>query len=377
MAYGFRPFFFLALVFASLSIVLWMLIYRGELSLAGPFQPVDWHIHEMLFGYTSAVITGFLFTAIPNWTGRMPIRGKPLAFLALLWVGGRVAVSGVLPLDLPAVAIIDCGLMATILAIVLREIIAGKNWRNLMVVGPVAVFLLANVLFYVEVFQSGHSDHARRLGFAVVTFLIMLIGGRIIPSFTRNWLAKNNPGALPVTMNRFDGACLGMGAASLGAWVLFGTNWVSQAALLGAAALHLVRLLRWQGLRARRSMLLIMLHVAYGIIPLGLLCLGVGQVIAGMHFLGIGAIGGMTLAVMMRATLGHTGRPLQASLDLVLAFFALIIAALVRSLMVTSADDPIRALWIGAALWTLAFTIVLVRMGPWFFRPNPARRKPN
>lgn len=377
LSYGFRPFFLLALGFASIAIVLWMSIYQGLLSLSGPFQPVDWHIHELLFGYTSAVITGFLFTAIPNWTGRMPVRGWSLGALSLLWIAGRLAVAGLIPLPFLVVMAIDCGFLAFILAIVLREIIAGKNWRNLMVVGPVGLFLVANILFYLEVLQTGGSDDTRRFGFAIVVFLIMLIGGRIIPSFTRNWLVKNNPGALPVAMNRFDKICLLAAIPCLLLWVTLPDWLITQGALVAISALHLARLWRWQGLRARTSMLLLMLHIAYAFIPFGLFLLGLGMFVGGLHLLGIGAIGGMTLAVMIRATMGHTGRALAITWDLSAAFVILMMTALWRALLVDVSGDPLLALWAGAVLWTVAFGIVLLRVGPWYCRPNPARRRAN
>ncbi|NIZ63481.1 short-chain dehydrogenase [Sedimentitalea sp. CY04] len=377
LSYGFRPFFLLALGFSCVSILLWMLMYQGDLSISGPFQPVDWHIHEMLFGYTSAVITGFLFTAIPNWTGRMPVRGWPLGALALLWVAGRLSVAGALPLSFGFTMVVDCGYLAAILAIVLREIIVGKNWRNLMVVCPIGLFFISNVMFYIEVMQNGESDHARRLGFAVVIFLIVLIGGRIIPSFTRNWLVKNNPGPLPTPMNSFDKLCLVSAAVALLLWV-GAPEWLgSRGTLVVAASLHFARLLRWQGLRARTNMLLLMLHIAYAFTPLGLLLLAVDQTVSGLHILGIGAIGGMTLAVMIRATMGHTGRELASTWDLSLAFIILILAAVVRSALVNIAPDPMTVLWTGAILWTVAYGLVLVRIGPWYLGQNPARRKPS
>ncbi|NRB18888.1 MAG: NnrS family protein [Rhodobacteraceae bacterium] len=377
LSYGFRPFFLLALGFASIAILMWMLIYQGELSLSGPFQPLDWHIHEMLFGYTSAVITGFLFTAIPNWTGRMPVRGWPLAALSLLWIAGRLAVAGLIPLSFTATMLLDCGYLTAILVIVLREIIAGKNWRNLMVIGPIGVFLGANILFYIEVLQTGESDYARRLAFAVVIFLITLIGGRIIPSFTRNWLVKNNPGPLPAAMNRFDRLCLLAAAIGLSLWVAAPDWGISQGALIGAAILHGARLLRWRGDRVRSTMLLLMLHISYAFIPLGMLLLGLGLSVSGLHIFGIGAIGGMTLAVMIRATMGHTGRNLATSWDLAFAFLLLVLAAVVRSGLVDISADPMMALWTAATLWTVAFAMVLIRIGPWFCRANPARRKPS
>ena len=146
-SYGFRPFFLSAGVFALIAIPLWLLIYSGHLTLGGPFAPLDWHIHEMIYGYSAAVICGFLFTAIPNWTGRLPTRGWPLILLLTLWLAGRLAVAGVGDLPHWAVAGIDAAFLIAVVAMVLVEIIAGKNWRNLKVVVPVLILLLSNIVF--------------------------------------------------------------------------------------------------------------------------------------------------------------------------------------------------------------------------------------
>ena len=246
-----------------------------------------------------------------------------------------------------------------------------------MVVGPIGLFLVANILFYVEVLQTGETDYARRMGFAVVIFLITLIGGRIIPSFTRNWLVKNNPGPLPVPMNRFDKICIMSAAIVLVLWVAIPDTLISQGTLIVAAILQAARLSRWRGARVRASMLLLMLHIAYAFIPLGLLLLGLGLTVSGLHVFGIGAIGGMTLAVIIRATLGHTGRDLATTWDLSAAFLLLLLAAVTRSVLVEFTADPLTVLWAGAILWTVAFAMVLIRVGPWFCGQNPTRRRPN
>lgn len=185
-SYGFRPFFLMAGLFALFVVPLWMAVWSGHVTLSGPFAPMDWHIHEMLFGYTSAVIAGFLFTAIPNWTGRLPTRGWPLMVLAALWVLGRIAVAGGLGLGPIQVMVLDCSFMTLIGAMVVTEIVAGRNWSNLKVVVPVLLYLVANVTFHLEVMSQGQAAIGRRLGFAMVVMLILLISGRIIPSFTRN-----------------------------------------------------------------------------------------------------------------------------------------------------------------------------------------------
>ncbi|RGP38980.1 NnrS family protein [Pseudotabrizicola alkalilacus] len=375
-SYGFRPMFLLAGCFAALVIPLWMVVWTGRVMLDGPFTPTDWHIHELLFGYTSAVVAGFLFTAIPNWTGRMPTRGWPLLLLAALWMAGRLAVAGLFGLSPLAVMALDCAFLLAIGAMVSVEIIAGRNWSNLRVVVPVLLYLAANITFHLEVIQTGTAGYGRRLGFAMVVLLIGLIGGRIIPSFTRNWLAKAGPGPLPLPFGRFDAASLVLMLAALLCWVAFPEAQVTGIALILAGAGQILRLARWRGWRVWRSAILLMLHLAYAFIPAGLVALGMAvlgnlPIAVALHLLGIGAIGGMTLAVMSRASLGHTGRELKAGRALTLAFVCVLGAALVR---VTVPSEP--GLWLAATLWIAGFALFAVRLAPVLTLPNPARRNP-
>lgn len=381
-SYGFRPFFLGAAMFALLAVPVWMLTYTGRLTLGGPFSPIDWHIHEMLFGYTSAVLAGFLFTAVPNWTGRMPTRGLPLMLLAALWVLGRLAVAGVFGAGPLLVLLIDAGFLFAIAAMVVTEIVAGKNWGNLKVVIPVLIYCAANVTFHLEAMVTGNSDFGRRLGFSVVIFLIMLIGGRIIPSFTRNWMVKQKVTPLPVPFNRFDGACLVAAAVAMLLWTVLPDALVSAAALVIAAALHIVRLHRWHGELTWRSPLLLMLHLAYCFIPLGLLAtalavIGILPSATGLHLLGIGAAGGMTVAVMMRASFGHTGWSLEAGCVLTLAFALVVSAGLVRAALPDFEIAGVSGLWIAASLWSAGYGLFLWRIAPVLLRPNVARRTAN
>ncbi|MES2334332.1 MAG: NnrS family protein [Pseudomonadota bacterium] len=376
-SYGFRPLFLMAGGFAAIAVPLWMAVWTGRVTLGGPFSPTDWHIHEMLFGYTSAVISGFLFTAIPNWTGRMPTRGWPLMALAALWMAGRLAVAGALPLGPGLVMALDCAFLFAIGAMVTVEIVAGRNWGNLRVVVPVLLYLAANITFHLEAMQFGSASYGRRLGFAMVVFLIGLIGGRIIPSFTRNWLAKQGPGPMPVPFGRFDAASLLLMLGALMAWVAVPEARLAGVALLLAGAVQGLRLARWRGWRVWRSALLGMLHLAFAFVPAGLVALGLTvwgllPAAVGLHLLGIGAIGGMTLAVMMRASLGHTGRELQAGPALTLAFVSVALASLVRVAVPSE-----LGLWLAATLCTAGFATFVARLAPVLTLPNPARRTPN
>lgn len=382
LSFGFRPFFLAACLFALLAVPAWLLIWRGDLAYRGPFLPSDWHIHEMIFGYGAAVVAGFLFTAVPNWTGRMPARGWPLAALLGFWILGRLAAAGWLGLEPQGVMAADCAFLAAVIAMIAREIIAGENWRNLKVLIPVTLLGLANAGFHLEAMTSGAADVSRRFGIAVLIFLIMLIGGRIIPSFTRNWLARTGADRMPVPFGKFDAASLGGGAAALIAWTAAPWSAVSGGVLLAAGVLHILRLARWRGLACVTEPLLLMLHAAYAMVPAGLIAaaavpFGLLQPAAAAHILGIGAIGGMTLAVMMRAIMGHSGRPLVAGPALTAAFALVLAAAAARlagSADFTAGWDGITA---AAALWSAGFAIMVLKTGPWLLSRRIDRKKPS
>ncbi|MBH5368382.1 NnrS family protein [Bradyrhizobium glycinis] len=368
-ANSFRRFFLLAAVQAALSILAWLPMFYGELSVSSAFAPRDWHIHEMLYGFLPAVITGFLFTAIPNWTGRLPIQGAPLAAFLTVWLAGRVAVTLSANTGWAFALVVDAAFLALVVAAATREIIAGGTWRNLPVVGLVLVLLASNLAFHIETHYEGTADVSFRVGIAVVILLIGLIGGRIIPSFTRNWLVKFNPGRLPVPFGRFDGAVIGLSALALIAWIAAPLNMFTGIAMAAAGVLHLVRLARWAGDRTRRERLLLILHVGYVFLPLGFIlnavaAFGALPPSAGIHAWMAGAAGTMTLAVMTRASLGHTGQALTASPAIQGIYAAIIIAALARVAAVVLPAYGDVLLHIAACGWILAFLGFAVAFGP-------------
>jgi uncharacterized protein involved in response to NO len=171
---------------------LWVPMLSGHIALPTAFDPVSWHAHEFLFGYLGAVIAGFLLTAVPNWTGRLPVVGWPLGGLAALWLAGRVAVMFSAGLPPFLVAAVDLAFPAVLAAVIGREIVAGKSWRNLVVLGLLAVFAAGNMLFHWEAARGDYAaqGHGLRLGLGAGVMMIAVIGGRIVPSFTRNWLAR-------------------------------------------------------------------------------------------------------------------------------------------------------------------------------------------
>ena len=371
-SYGFRPFFFGGAVWAALGILLWLPQYFGELSLPTTLSPLDWHIHEMIYGYVAAIVTGFLLTAIPNWTGRLPVNGYPLAGLAALWLAGRVAIAGSAIWGAMIAGVIDIAFLATLAAVVLRELVAGKNWRNLRVLIVLGVLVAGNVVFHFEAISRGTADYGIRIAIAAVIGLIMLIGGRIVPSFTHNWLVRNNPGRLPRPFARFDALTLGAGAVALAMWIALPRLAVSGAVLMIAGVLQAVRLARWAGDRTFADRLVLVLHVGYAFVPIGFVLVGAAIVwpaewpaSAGLHAWTMGAIGLMTLAVMTRASLGHTGQQLAASVRTEIIYLFALIAALARIL---AAFEPSSALLYAAGLaWVLAFGGFAAFFGPLLF----------
>lgn len=376
LSYGFRPFFGLGALYAGLSILFWLPLLHGHLATSSVFVPVDWHVHELLFGYLAAVLTGFLLTAIPNWTGRLPVQGLPLLALVLLWLAGRFAVFYSAQTGWLLAALIDCAFLLAVAGAAAVEIVAGRNWRNLKVLIPVAVLLAGNILFHIEAHVDGLSDIARRLATGAAIVLVMVIGGRLIPSFTRNWLARENPGRLPVPLNRFDMAAILLTALALVAWTFWPERVETGAALLVAAFLNAIRLARWAGDRTLRDPLVLILHVAYAFVPLGLLLTALAILlptiiapVAGLHALGVGAIGTMTLAVMVRATLGHTGHPLRAGRAGSFVFAAILIAAAARIAVALGLPGD-WLLHLSALAWAAAFLGFALLYGGMLCRPR-------
>jgi uncharacterized protein involved in response to NO len=368
-SYGFRPFFLLGSLYAGLAILVWLPAFMGELSLVSTFMPRDWHIHEMLYGFLPAVITGFLFTAIPNWTGRLPLRGRPLMFLVALWAAGRACVMFSAYTGWLAAVLIDAAFLLLVAAAAAREIIAGKKWNNLSIVVLILVLLAGNVTFHLEAHFAGAADFGIRIGIAVVVLLISLIGGRIIPSFTRNWLVRENPGRLPVPFSRFDMVCVATGAIALMLWILHAEGIATGSALAVVGILHLIRLARWAGERTFHERLLLILHVGYAFVPLGFLlgacgAFGLVPVSAGVHAWMAGAAGVMTLAVMSRASLGHTGQQLTASVATQGIYIAIVVAALARICAVVEPTHSVALLYVAAFGWAAAFLGFTLTYGP-------------
>ena len=375
---GLRPFFLFAALWSAVAAPLWLYAFFS----GGPVG-LSWHVHEMLFGYTGGVVVGFLLTAVPNWTGRLPVVGPPLALLFGLWLAGRAAMLAMaLNAEVAAAAwpaIIDGLFLFAMAGVVWREVLAGRNWRNVPVAVMVTVFALANAGFHLEAGAGGVANLSTRLGLAVVTLLIALIGGRVTPSFTRNWQARQG-GPMPAVAGRFDAVTVSVTAVGLIAWSVDPAHPASGALLLAAGGLNLIRLARWRGDATVAEPLVWILHLGYLWLSTGLVLTGLSVAApglvpasAGVHALTAGAIGVMTLAIMTRASRGHTGRPLTAGKVEVAIYVLINAAALVRVVGALSPSVYQPLLIVSAGLWSMAFLAFVMSYGPMLLSPRPDR----
>ncbi len=381
LTYGFRPFFLGGAAWAAIAMAIWILTLTGALNIGLGFDPISWHAHEFLFGTLGAIMGGFLLTAVPNWTGRLPVTGWPLGALALLWLAGRAAVTLPLGAHWAVVAAVDLSFPVALGAMILREIIAGKNWRNLPVLLLLAVFALANGLFHVDAAEGRLAAQGigLRLGLGAAIMMIALIGGRVVPSFTRNWLAKRGDPARPAPpMQRFDKVVLSFTVVALILWVIRPAGGATGVALLAIGVLHAARLSRWCGLRTVADPLVAVLHVGYAFVPLGALALGGAALwpdamplAAAQHLWMAGAIGMMTLAVMTRATLGHTGRALHAGPGTVALYSLMALSVLAR--LVADLLPGLPLLELAALCWIGAFGGFALIYGPMLLISKPGK----
>jgi uncharacterized protein involved in response to NO len=377
---GFRPFFFLGALAMAASVLAWLPMLAGTYELPTSLAPRDWHVHTMLFGGLSAIVAGFALTAASNWTGRPPIAGGELALLVVLWLAGILAVSVSAWIGAPAAALVDLAFPAALTGVFAREVIAAGNYRNLRVVALVALLGLANAGFHLETAHAGLADYSVRGGIGLVLVLIMLVGGRIIPAFTRNWLTARGATALPVPFGRYDAATVAASAAALLAWTALPWAEASAVLLILAGAMNLVRLARWQGLQTRSEPLMWILHLAYATVPLGFAMVGASILAPGLvdpmgavHVWAIGTFGTMTLAVMTRASRGHSGQPLAAGRLEVAIYGLVLLGALARVAAPYLPGGIGRGLEFAGLAWALAFLGFALGYGRMLLLP-PARR---
>lgn len=374
---AFRLLFLGGALWALTVVLLWVLALAGTLTLPTAMDPLAWHQHEMLFGYLGAVIAGFLSAAIPNWTGRPTYGGWPVAAFVGLWFAARLALlfSAVVPLALAA--LLDIGFLLLLAIAAGREVIAARN-RNVPVVIAVLLFATASALDYAEAFGwTAAPGLGVRAGLAMVLVLIAIIGGRIVPAFTRNWLMRQRrPDKAPPQAGRFDQVAMAAIVIALAGWAASPDSTLVAGLLFVAGVLQAVRLARWSGVAAAGDPLVLVLHVGYAWLPIGLLVLGGSiaepaiQRSAALHALTAGCMATMTLAVMSRATLGHTGRPLVADRMTVWLYALVTLGAALRVASPYLPIDYMTAIRVAGALWGGAFLLFVVDYAPKLLGPR-------
>jgi uncharacterized protein involved in response to NO len=375
LALGFRPFFLLAAILAAVAVPLWLLIYQSSLELVSVLPPSIWHGHEMVFGFAVAVIAGFLLTAATNWTGRRTATGWGLAALAGLWVAGRIALF--VP-GMPAwLAIgLDVAFLPALAVVLAIPLLATGNRRN--VVFPIVLIALGVINLAIHLGSIGAIDWDPSRGLRVAIDLILLaigvLGGRVIPSFTKNALpqAKVNPCPKASVLALLSIAALAIAEMATDNATITGS------AALAAGIINALRMRGWGTFATLRTPILWILHVGYAWLAIGLILRGVAELTdlipldAGIHALTLGAIGSMIIGMMSRVALGHTGRSIAPAWLTVAAYWLVNAAALLRVVFALTWDDTLRAasLMGSGTLWSLAFAFFAIVYWPILNRPR-------
>lgn len=378
LSYGFRPFFLLAGLWAVAAMALWVAALTLGWPIGGSYGPVNWHAHEMLFGYTSAALAGFMLTAIPNWTGRLPVSGMPLLVLVVVWIAGRLALLFPDTIGVTSAMAVDAAFLPLLFISALREIVAGRNWQNLKIVMALLVLSGANIWYHAAIAMAGDVMMAGRLALGCWVILIMVIGGRIVPSFTRNWLARQRKTKLPAPFGILDKVTILATLLILVLWVLEPYHPATGIFAILAAALNAARLWRWRGVQTWPEPIVFVLHAAYAALCLGFMAIaatafGLMTLPSAIHIFTIGGIGGMTLGVMSRAALGHTGRKIEASPLTVAAYIFVGLAAVIRPVVDFLPGFYYSIFALSGLLWLLAFSGFLVVYAPILFGPRQQR----
>lgn len=379
LAKGFRPFFLLAAVWAIVAVPLWLVVQAGGADLGVYLVPADWHAHEMVFGFSVAVVAGFLLTAAANWTQRETATGALLLGLCVLWIAGRVALlaSGVLPPAL--VATISLAFLPVLAIVIGRVIVLAKSKRNYGIVLVLAALFAAQLLTHVGALQHDLMLERRGslLGVDLILVLIAVVGGRVIPLFTRNATKASD-----IESNAWvDRAAIASVAVAGLADVLLLSGPALAAIMAVAAVLNALRMRRWGVQHTLREPLLWVLHVGYFFLPIGLALRAVAeltphvQASAALHATTVGAIGVLTLGMMARVSLGHTGRAIVAPKAITVAFVLVILAAIVRVVgPMIGGRVSTPSLHAAATLWSLAFLLYVARIAPVLVAPRPDGR---
>ncbi len=366
-SYTFRPFFLVAGIWAILAVVRWMLIQNGIIATPMRINPLYWHGHEMIVGFALAVVAGFVLSAVATWTGRPAVSGPVVVGLTVSWLLGRIAMLPVTTISPFVAAMLDMLFPIALCVLLGREVFGAKNRRNYKVFW-IATALAGLNLFY-QLGLTGVIEGADYVALYLlihgIVLLVALIGGRVVPNFTANWLRGQGVTILPRNNLPIDRMAIAL-TMMVGLAVVFfpGRETIGYLAM-SAAALHAVRVAQWQGMQTIRNPLLFIMHVAYWWLPIGYAMMSLASFgwaftpSAALHALTMGGIGGMILAMITRVPLGHTGRALNASRLTVVAYILLMLAVVVRVLSPWNEVEYLSMLNVAAAGWCLAFAIFL------------------
>ena len=384
---GFRFFFLFSSLFAIFSISAWLLLLyaaNSNLAFLAPRLMMDvsqWHGHEMVYGYATGVVAGFFLTAVPNWTKTPPAKAIYITAVGLLWLVGRVALW--FSADLPFWLVVVCDLifLPPLLLRLMYSLRNNPQPHNLIFTSLLAVLVATNFLCYLE--WGGVTENTAtigiRAGLFTIAMMIFVLGGRVAPAFTRNALRRAgvDEAHLPWTDPRANKAALILTGLLTASIFLPAPSEVIGVLGLAAAIANVWRIRGWQTKRTFHDPILWNMHLGYVMLIVGYFTYGIAQLtgviseVAALHMLGIGAVGGMTLAIMARASLGHTGRALKLHPVLMITYIAIAVAALTRSLMPDLAPDFYDG-WIFASafLWLIGFAIFVAAYLPILTRPR-------
>lgn len=355
-----RPFFVGASALAALSVPAWIWLYFGGIAEVAGMPAMGWHAHEMVFGFLPAVMAGYLLSSTPNWSGRLPASGKPLAALFAVWIAGRV-VPLLAPLPLAVAA--DAAFPLAVTAALAREarIKSPRQSRHGLMLFPVLAVAAVAHRLAADDFELAAT--LSRVGVAVAVLLVSAVGGRLVPSLTRNALAGRGAERVPEPYGRYDVLVLAAVLPALASWVMAPTHWVA-ALLMGASAvLQAVRLLRWRGWLVRQADVLA-LHAGYLWLVAGtaLAALAAAPIAdvppdAALHAFTAGAIGAMTMAVMARLVTTRGGGSRAGAPLCTLALVAVNLAAAARVAAPFAGAAYGELIVVGAAFWTAAWGV--------------------
>ena len=376
-SFGFRPFFLGGAIVAATAPLVTALVLAGAVSFNPPAGVIAWHGHEMIFGFVGAIAAGFILTAVPNWTGRLPLLGAPLMLLAALWLAGRIAMLASPALGNLTTALIDGSFLFLLDLFLWREVLAGKNWRNAPVCVLILLLAVGNAVWHLQVMSGESVTFGLYMGIAVMAVMVSLIGGRVTPSFTRNWLAKTGGGEINAAFSLIDRLAIGILVLAMALWLAIPSNPAAGAMLLIAGALHFVRLARWGGWRSVAEPLVLILHMGYFWLALAVTLLGFSVLApatltstAALHALTAGAMGVMILAVMTRATLGHTGRALSADGMTVLIYALVNLGAAMRVAASLLPWPYLDVISVSSVIWSSAFALFAIIYGRYLLTPR-------